>query len=247
MEIVADGVEVTGPHGPLLEPTSLRVESGRLLFVTGRAESGRTALALVLSGRMRPRRGTVRLDGTTGTATLRDTVAVVDAPQITEPEPSVPIHHVVAEELSLAGHRSGRRAVREWLSEHRLDGHATQRFENLPTATRTSLLIKLARHRSGIRALVLDSPDRHGGDPLDWCLPAQQEARRGYAVVVLCAPHSVGTLSVTPARLGRKNHIGEHHIDEHRPDTAMPTADPRTPGRTGTTSPSGRQRTEDAR
>lgn len=235
MEIVAEGVEVAGPHGPLLNPTSLRAESGRVLLVTGNADSERTALALVLSGRMHPRRGAVRLDGVSESAALRSAVAVVDAPQITEPEASVPVHHAVAEGLSLAGHHSGRRAVRAWLSEHGLGRHAATRFENLPPPARTSLLVKLARQGRGTRALVLDSPDRHGGDPLDWYLPAQQESRRGYAVVVLCAPRSADTIAVTPARIGRTDR-------DPVPDPAASTTD-----HTRTAVPSSAGRTEEAR
>ncbi|MBQ6644217.1 MAG: ATP-binding cassette domain-containing protein, partial [Saccharopolyspora sp.] len=144
MEIAAEAVEVVGAHSTLLAPTSMRVSSGELLVVTGEPNSGHTALALALSGRLRPARGSVRIDGRADPKALRRAVAVVDAPEITEPEPSVPVRTVVAEGLSLAGRRAGRAAVRSWLAAHELAEHTSTRMENLPAAERTRLLIDLA-------------------------------------------------------------------------------------------------------
>ncbi|GAA0523145.1 hypothetical protein [Saccharopolyspora thermophila] len=203
MEIVATGVEVAGARGQLLAPTSLRARSGRLLLVAGDPNSGRTALALALSGRLRPTRGEVRLDGTADPSALRRAVAVVDAPQITEPEGALPVRDVVAEGLSLAGRRSGRRAVRAWLQARELP--ATERFENLAGLARTRLLVDLAVESRAVRALVLDCPDRHGGDPAGWYELAARQAARGLAVVALCSPHSADRLGVFPARIGADN------------------------------------------
>ena len=205
MEIIAESVEVTGPHGPLLQPTSLRVRDGQLLLVTGDPDSGRTALALTLSGRLRPSRGTVRRDGSTDANALRRTVAIVDAPQITEPEGSVPVTDVVAEGLSFARRRSGRRAVRAWLAEHHLDQFSAERFEHLPSTARTELLVELAAAGRDVETLILDCPDRHGGDPLGWYSLAARHAERGLAVVVLCAPYSAEKLGVSHSRVGPAN------------------------------------------
>ena len=48
-------------------------------------------------------------------AVLRRRVAVVDAPGITEPDDALPVQTVVGEELAIAGHKAGRKAVQEWL------------------------------------------------------------------------------------------------------------------------------------
>lgn len=195
MDIVADEIEVAGAHGPLLRPTSLRVENGRAQLVPGIHGPGLTSLALVLSGRLRPSAGRVLLDGRDDPKALRRRVAVVDAPEVTAPEDAVPVRDVVAEGLSIAGRRSGRRAVRAWLADRDAEQHAGERTENLPPQVRTRLLVDLAVASRQVSALVLDSPDRHGGDPHDWFALARREADRGMAVVALCEPHAHGLLA----------------------------------------------------
>ncbi|RRO17628.1 ATP-binding cassette domain-containing protein [Saccharopolyspora rhizosphaerae] len=199
MEIVATGVEVIGAHGPLLAPTSLRVSDGQALLVTGDAGTGRTALALALSGRLKPSAGSVRLDGSADPDRLRRTVAVVDAPQITEPDDALQVRDVVAEGLSLAGRSSTRRRVRAWLAERELP--ADVRFENLAAHQRTRLLIDLACESRTTRALVLDCPDRHGDDPQHWYSQATARAAAGMAVVALCSTHSAEKLDVPAVRI----------------------------------------------
>ena len=200
MEIVATGVEVIGAHGPLLAPTSLRVTDGQTLLVTGEAGTGKTALALALSGRLKPSSGSVRLDGSASTNALRRAVSVVDAPQITEPDDALQVRDVVAEGLSLAQRRSTRRRVRDWLAERELPGDV--RFENLTAHQRTRLLIDLACESRTTRALVLDCPDRHGHDPRPWYSAATARAERGMAVVVLCSTHSAAELGAPAVRIG---------------------------------------------
>jgi ABC-type cobalamin/Fe3+-siderophores transport system ATPase subunit len=205
VEIVATGVEVIGAHGPLLAPTSLRARTGQVLLVVGDPNSGRTALALALSGRLRPTRGTVRLDGAIDATALRRRVAVVDAPQITEPDGALVVRDVVAEGLSLAGRRSGHRRVRDWLSARGWHVEGEARFEKLAGFERTRLLLELAREASATEALVLDCPDRHGGDPHGWHSLAARHAEHGLAVIALCSPHSADRLGVSAARVGADN------------------------------------------
>lgn len=205
MHIVASNVAVTGTSGRMLAPTSLEVSSGELLVVTGDPNDGHTALALVLSGRMRPDEGSIRLDDNGKPARLRREIAVVDAPEITEPDDVVPVRDVVAEGLSLAGYRSGRRAVRNWLRRRELADRATDRFEHLNHAERTRLLLDLASSPRTTSALVLDQPDRHGTDLTAWHPAAAEHAANGMAVIVLCAPHSAERLDVPTARIGADN------------------------------------------
>ena len=181
-------------------PTSLRVSDGETLLVTGEAGTGKTALALALSGRLKPSSGSVRLDGSASTDALRRAVAVVDAPQITEPDDALQVTNVVAEGLSLARRRSSRRRVRDWLAERELPGDV--RFENLAAHQRTRLLIDLACESRTTRALVLDCPDRHGHDPQLWYSAATARAEAGMAVVVLCSTHSADKLGVPAVRIG---------------------------------------------
>ncbi|SDK10854.1 hypothetical protein SAMN04487820_104275 [Actinopolyspora mzabensis] len=207
MEIVAAGAGVTGPHGTLLEPTSLRASSGELRLVSGPPRSGRTALALLLAGRLRPDSGTVLRNGRRAPAELRGTVAVVDAPGVTEPEGSVELREVVAEGLGIAGRRFGGQAVRDWLAERGLRQQANLRFERVPPHCRTRLLLDLAREARGVEALVLDCPDRHGGEAISWYGAAQEAASQGYAVVALCSPHTAIELDHIPARIGTDNDL----------------------------------------
>ncbi|QUH00627.1 hypothetical protein HUO13_07165 [Saccharopolyspora erythraea] len=212
MEIVAEGVEVTGAHGPLLQRTSLRVHGGQLLLVAGDSEIARTALALTVAGRLAPTAGTVRLDGAITPSGLREAVAVVDAPDVTEPEPTVSVRTVVAEGLSFAGLGSRRSRVRTWLAAHDADQHERERFENLPALVRTRLLVDLSR-AAGPRALVLDSPDRHGGDPAGWYSLARRQAERGIAVVVACSTHSALRLQAPHALIGEDNRPEDTTVD----------------------------------
>lgn len=214
MEIAAEGVEVRGPHSPLLAPTSLRARDGCPLLVAGNPNSGRTALALTLAGRLRPTHGTVRLNGTHDPRALRRAVAIVDAADITEPNDAVPVRDVVAEGLSLAGRKSRRRAVRDWLAERGLSSYRQERFENLPARERTQVLTDLACASASTCALVFDCPDRHGDEPANWFALARQHAERGMAVIVLCAPHSAEQLAVPAARVGVDNRTSTQSTPE---------------------------------
>lgn len=218
MEIVVEDVEVAGPHGPLVPSTSLQADTGRVVLVSGADQAERTALGLVLAGRLRPTRGAVRLDGRAAGGTLRRQVAVVDAPGVTEPDGCLPVHDVVAEGLHLAKRRSGRRAVRTWLDARGLSRHAGERFENLAPTDRTGLLLDLARETRGVRGLVLDSPDRQGSPPRHWYSAATRAARSGYAVAVLCSPLAADGLGVPAAR------IGEDNTPEDPPEHSRPAS-----------------------
>lgn len=202
MEIQAERVAVDGPHGPLLRPTSLLVSSGQVLLATGEGGSGHTALGLVLTGRMKPSHGRVLIDGTPDIRLQRRKLAIVDAPGVTEPEDALSVRRTVAEGLALAGRRSGRRQVRTFLTEHGAVQHAEDRWESLAAKHRIPITAALATARSGVEGIVLDTPDRHGGPPIDWYSLARRYTEGGLAVLVLCSPHSARQLGVRPALIG---------------------------------------------
>src|SRR5699024_10892908 len=127
--------------------------------------TARTALALTLAGRLKPTRGTVRIDGALEARKLRNQTSVIDAEGVTAPEDSVRVRDVVSEGLSLAGRGGRRKTTRKWLQQLQMSERADERFEHLPAAERTALLIQLGRAARDTRVLILDSPDRHGGDP----------------------------------------------------------------------------------
>ncbi|MGW5051858.1 ABC transporter ATP-binding protein [Actinokineospora sp. NPDC004072] len=182
MEMRAEAVAVAG----MLAATSLRVASGQLAVVAGEPDDGHTAFGLAITGRLRPSTGTV-----SGIEPRRS--AVVDAPGVSEPEAKLRAADVVAEALALLG---GRGNPNEIARRHGIDPRDV--FETVPAAARTALLADLA----ATDLLVLDTPDRHSGDPETWWPTALRHARKGRAVVVLCGSATARLLPITPARLG---------------------------------------------
>ncbi|RKR18937.1 ABC transporter ATP-binding protein [Arthrobacter oryzae] len=180
-------LSVTGRRDDLLPPTSLEVPRGELLLVEGPRQDQRTALALALSGRMRPSSGTIGWDGKAGIKTLRQASSVVDSPGVNEPEQHLSVRDLVTEDLALIPRRH-RGALRStpWLHLNNFDDIAGLWTEQLPAGRRLELLTALALANPDTELLVMDSPDRHSGDPADW-LPRLEElahsAGRPLAVV----------------------------------------------------------------
>ncbi|PXY24799.1 ABC transporter ATP-binding protein [Prauserella coralliicola] len=203
MQVVADRVSLDGPHGTLLPETSLTVSSGEFAVVHGDPGTGITAFSLALAGRLHPTTGTVTVDGAADPGRLRELVAVVDSPGVSEPDEMLPLRVVVAEELALAGRPASAAAVTDWLAGRDLSAYARTRFENLSAEPRTRLLTDLAASRPNVGMLVLDRPDRHTSDVDSWWMLAHEHAERGRAVVVLTATLPVSALLTTPARIGR--------------------------------------------
>ncbi|MFK4083485.1 hypothetical protein ACI2LF_05210 [Kribbella sp. NPDC020789] len=196
MQLEAVGVSVFGPHAPMLTGMSVRVDEKQVVLLTGYPGPGHVAAALALSGRLKPDTGEITLQGSSDPAVLRQRVAVVDAPGITEPDDALPVQTVVGEELAMAGHKAGRKAVLAWLDEHEAAQHAGKRFEHLPVAARTKLLAELTAARPDVKVIILTMPDRHGGDPHEWYALGRDLADRGYAVLITCAETSARLLDV---------------------------------------------------
>ncbi|MBB5955956.1 energy-coupling factor transporter ATP-binding protein EcfA2 [Saccharothrix tamanrassetensis] len=221
MEIHAQRVGVTGPHGPLLKPTGLRVPPGELVLVAGPPGAGHTAFGLALSGRLRPSTGTV----TPSATVLRQHVVLVDSPDVSEPEASLSLAGVVGEELAMNGRRSSRKAVADWLVARGVDEYLDTRFEYVPADVRCGLMLELAAGRPGARALILDTPDRYHGDPSAWWRLAREHVTPELSVVVLCTSTSAAALDVPAAQLGSDNTAAEvdgaeHHAGRHAAELA---------------------------
>ena len=180
-------LSVTGRRDDLLPPTSLEAARGGLLLVEGVRQDQRTALALALSGRMKPSAGTVGWDGSARIKDLRQASSVVDSPGVNEPEQHLSVRDLVTEDLALVPrrHRGAARST-PWLRLNGFEDIASLWTEQLPAGRRIELLTALALANPDTGLLVVDSPDRHSGDTADW-LPRLQElahdAGRPLAVV----------------------------------------------------------------
>jgi len=197
MRIALDAV-AKGRRDAALPATSLAYATGRATLAIAETEQRPTVLGLIASGRMAPDAGTVALDGETGrraTAAIRRGVALVDAPDVSDPAPNVTVAGVVGEELMFAGRTADPIAARRWLEAHGLRGRARLPIADLGAAERIRILLELAAARPGVEGLVLVSPDRHGGDPAAWWLIAQEFAARGLAVLVIAGESSASALT----------------------------------------------------
>ncbi|OUZ07325.1 hypothetical protein BHE97_17660 [Aeromicrobium sp. PE09-221] len=202
MQIETHDVTVDGPHTVLLRPTTLTATSREVALVEGPPGTGHTALSLVLGGRLRPDAGTVLLDGAVDDQGLRERVALVDVPDVSEPDDVIRLSTVVGEELAMARRTASPAAVRAWLDHHDALGWHGARVEDVPGSVRIHLLSELAALRRGIEALVICAPDRYGTLSDEAYEVAARIARRDLVVVLQLMTASVRTLGLPAVHLG---------------------------------------------
>jgi len=183
-----------GRRSEALPPTTVGFESGRATLARAETEQRPTVLGLLASGRMRPDTGTVTIDGRADAAAIRRTVALVDAPDVSDPAPNVTVAGVAAEELMFAGVPSNPVSIARWLDDLGLRDVARIPIANVEPVVRLRLLTELAILRDDVEGLVLVSPDRHGGDPLEWWGLAKRLADRGFAVLVIAGDASAAAI-----------------------------------------------------
>jgi len=222
-------LSVKGRRVPLLPPTSLQAARGELLLVTGDRQDQRTALALTLSGRMKPSAGTVEWDRHGRIKQLRQRAAVVDAPGVNEPEPHLSVRDLVTEDLALVPRRyRGALLSTPWLKVNRFEDIAGAWADDLAADRRLELLTALALANPRTDLLVVDSPDRHSGDPADW-LPRLEElaydAGRPLAVVATVAAVPAGWTGPVAA-IGNAAEAADGSEDPEDPQTPFPAGDP---------------------
>jgi len=177
-----------------LPPASATFAPGFPTLVATEGGNRPTVLSLVASGRMKLDAGSVDAVDADGhplsPARLRRAVALVDTPLVAEHSDDVSIATVVREELALG--RSNRRADRPVEYSDRHD------FGSLSADHRLRLLIELALRRPEVAALVITSPERHGGDPALWWRVVRETAARGIAVLVVTDAATVAHLDRLP-------------------------------------------------
>lgn len=178
-----------GRHSTLLPPTSLEVGRDDLLLVQGDNQAARTALALVLTGRMKPRTGRVSWDGRTGLRDVRHASALVDAPGVNEPDAFVRVKDLVTEDLALIPRMTrDRLQPMRWLAGYHQDDIADTFVEALTPTDRLDLMVNLALADPDVHLVVCDTPERHGARDEHWLnrlgeIVADHE--RGVAVVAI--------------------------------------------------------------
>ena len=194
MKIVLDQV-AKGARNAALPPASVSFRTGEVTFARAETEQRPTVLGLIASGRMRPDAGTVTIDGATDYAELRKRVALIDAPAVCEPAADVTVAGIVAEELMFAGRPSNPVAVKRTLAELHATEWARTAIGNVPPTVRIGLLAELAIMREGVMGIVITSPDRHGGDPIEWWELAQGLAARDLAVLAIAGDASAAAIA----------------------------------------------------
>ncbi|WP_435748578.1 hypothetical protein [Microbacterium sp. PMB16] len=174
-----------GRGGQALPVTSLEFHTGAVRFAIAETEQRPTVLGLIASGRMRSDSGLVTIDGTADAKALRRQVALVDAPAVSDPHADIALAGVVGEELMFAGVAATPIHARRWLAQLGFAELASVPIGSIDPAARVRILCELAVLRDGVEAIVLVSPDRHGGSPDGWWRIAGEFADRGYAMLVI--------------------------------------------------------------
>lgn len=171
--------------GRALPTTSLEFHTGAVRYAIAETEQRPTVLGLIASGRMKPATGRVTIDAAADNRMLRRTIALVDAPDVSDPHADITLAGVVGEELMFAGRGATPLHARRWLNDLGFGELASVPIGNIDPAARVRIMCELAILREGTEGIVLVSPDRHGGSPDGWWRIAREFAERGYAMLVI--------------------------------------------------------------
>lgn len=199
MILELDRLAVGEDPGAPLPPVSAVAAPGRIGVVAVETEATPTIASLVAGGRMAPDSGRLLADGVEDAARVRAVTALVDTPGVAEPFPVMTVSRTVHEELALAGHRASRPAVTTVVDELGLTRFADTAIERVPTALRIRLLAELALLREDVEALVVTSPERHGGSVVEWFDVLQDIADRGIAVLVITSKAAAESIAALVA------------------------------------------------
>lgn len=207
-----------GRGGQALPRTSLTYMRGEARLATAETEQRPTVLGLIATGRMRPDSGIVLIDGDENASVLRRRVALIDAPEVSDPASNVTVGTVVAEELMFAGRASHPLATRAWLADAGLLADLRTPIADIAPADRIRLLLELSVLRPGVEGVVLVSPDRHGGDPHVWWSLAEDFAARDLAVLVIAGAAAGAVLA------GRARRAETPDVTSSSPDASQAAA-----------------------
>ena len=192
-------------HIPIIEPTSLRIKQSDLMLIVGETEVSQVSFALSLAGRMKLSSGSVKIDNEENPELLQEIIALVDVPNISEPDDVMKLETIVGEELAIAGQKAMPKHARAFLQQNMISKYAKETFETLPNKIRYDVLMKLASIRPNTKVLLLAEPDRLGGKPEIWWKIAKKYNKLGFTVVVQCRESSARILGEEYFRLGENN------------------------------------------
>ena len=162
-------LHIDGRHHTLLPATTLEALRGDLLLVQADGQSRRTALALALTGRMKPSTGTVAMGHEGSMATLRRRSAIIDAPEVNAPEHHLTVRSLASEDLALVPLKfRDRTRPTEWLVRHGFRDILDKWVEEVDSGRLLHLQLELALADSCVDLVVIDSPDRHTANTDAW-------------------------------------------------------------------------------
>lgn len=204
MQIALRAVQV-GKRRPVLPPVDLTIESGQVTVQACPTDQAPTVLALVAGGQMRPSRGVITYNGRRARRALKQRVALVDAPTVSAPDDYVTLRKTLAEEYTYVGRVATPGRIRRFLDKHGLTQYADYPMIELPPLTRLVALTEMALLRPETEAVVLTTPDRHGGSALEIYEYCEHVAGRGYAV--LCITGTTAAEELLHAHAGDADRI----------------------------------------
>lgn len=177
--LTAQQLHVAGRRHTLLPATTAEAHRGEVLLIQADGQERRTALALTLTGRMKPSTGSVALGHDGSMAALRRRSALVDSPNVNAPEHHLSARSMAAEDLALVPLKfRDRTRPTAWLVKHGFRDVLDQWIEELKPERLLHLQLELALANRDVELLVVDSPDRHTADVSAW-LPLLEAAAAG--------------------------------------------------------------------
>jgi len=200
MRIALESAAIGDGLGASVPPLTLFVEDGEVSVLAVETAERPMLVSLLLGGRLKPDAGRVTVDGVDDLDALRRATALVDTPVVAEPTAGLSLASIVAEEFSFAGKPSSRRAVRAFLDRNGIGEYGAVPVRALPPARRTRMFSELALLRPGVEALVVTSPERHGGDPAEWFDSLAAIAQRRVTIVIVTDAATRGILLSYGAR-----------------------------------------------
>ncbi|WP_449374539.1 ABC transporter ATP-binding protein [Arthrobacter psychrolactophilus] len=172
-------LHINGRHHNLLPATTIAANRSEVLLIQADGQERRTALALALTGRMKPTSGTVSIGHDASLGSLRRRSAIIDSPDVNAPENHLTVKSLASEDLALVPFKfRDRTRPTAWLVKNGFRDILEQWIEELAPARLLKLQLELALANRDVDLVVVDSPDRHTADTGAW-LPLLEELASG--------------------------------------------------------------------